>query len=56
MFNEKKHSLKLLDRTESLEKRIEDLHSQNLSLIKLVEELKNEIAWLKYQNFIDKAH
>lgn len=55
IFNEKKTILRLLDRTETLEKRIDVLHSQNLNLIKLIGELQDEIAWLKYQNFMNKA-
>jgi len=38
-----------------LEHRIDELHAQNLNLIKLIGELQDEIAWLKYQNFMKQA-
>ena len=55
IFNRNKTILRLLDRTERLEHRIDELHAQNLNLIKLIGELQDEIAWLKYQTFISKT-
>ena len=55
IFNKNKIVLRLLDRTERLEIRIDELHAQNLKLIELIGELQDEIAWLKYQNFMKKA-
>ena len=52
MFKRNKTILRLLDRTERLEHRIDELHAQNLNLIELIGQLRDEIAWLKYQNFI----
>jgi chaperonin cofactor prefoldin len=52
IFKQNKTVLRLLDRTERLEHRIDELHSQNLKLIEMIGHLKDEIAWLKYQNFI----
>ena len=52
MFKQNKTILRLLDRTERLEHRIDELHAQNLNLIELIGQLRDEIAWLKYQNFL----
>ena len=52
IFKRNKTILRLLDRTERLEHRIDELHAQNLNLIELIGQLRDEIAWLKYQNFI----
>ena len=55
IFNKNKVVLRLIDRTQRLEHRIDELHAQNLKLIEMIGELRDEIAWLKYQSFISKA-